>query len=424
MKHALFTLVAVAVSATAAQAQIPTVTLNEAVDMALRANPQVVQARGQVSVAGAGRREAVGNWLPSITGSSSWSRNSASQFDPTTQRTVTGGASSYSAGINASMTLFDGFRTPAQGRAAAADFDAADAALVNQEFQVVLQTKQTFFAALAQAELVGVSETQIERAEEQLKVAREKLAAGTATRSDTLRSAVELANAQLQFLTAQTARATAEADLARLIGADGSVRATADSVLFAIVQMDTSSLRAEAVQNSPSVAQANANARAAQANLAVSRGQYFPTVSASYSNSLSGRQISQMNNSWSVRLNVSWPLFNGFSREANMTRSAAARDVALAQADDARRAVNADLTQYLAALAAAQTRITIAQANRAAAAEDLRVQQERYRLGAATIVEVLTSQVSLDQAEVDIIQARFDFLVARAQLEALIGREI
>jgi outer membrane protein TolC len=52
------------------------------------------------------------------------------------------------------------------------------------------------------------------------------------------------------------------------------------------------------------------------------------------------------------------------------------------------------------------------------------VQQERYRLGAATIVEVLTSQVSLDQAEVDLVQARLDVMLAKAQIEALVGREL
>lgn len=407
-----------------AWAQVPTVTLDEAIGMALQVNPQMVQARGQLTVAGASKREAVGRWLPSVSGSSSWSRNSSSRFDENTQRTVTGGSSSFSAGLSASMTLFDGFRTPAQNRAAGAGFDAADAALVNQEFQVVLQTKQAFFNALAQDELVRVSETQIQRAEEQLKVSREKLAAGQATRSDTLRSAVELGNAQLQLLTAQTARATAEATLARLIGVDGRVAAATDESLFESVSIDTIAIRAEAIDNSPLVGQADANARVAQANLAVSRAQYFPTVSASYSNSYAGQQLSQLNNSWSMRLGMSWPLFNGFTRETNVTRSATNRDAAIAQAEDARRSVNADITQYLASLASAEARITIAIASRAAAAEDLRVQQERYRLGAATIVEVLTSQVSLDQAEVDIIRARFDYLVARAQLEALIGREL
>jgi outer membrane protein TolC len=59
-----------------------------------------------------------------------------------------------------------------------------------------------------------------------------------------------------------------------------------------------------------------------------------------------------------------------------------------------------------------------------AATEDLRVVQERYRLGAATIVDVLTSQEALSQAEVDAVSARFNYLRAKAQIEALVGRSL
>lgn len=406
-------------------AQRPTVTLAEAVDLALQANPAVIQARGQVDIAGAGKRETFGNWLPTINGSSSWSRNSSTRFDPTTQRNVSAPTrDTYSAGLSASLQLFSGFRRFAQARSANADLEAADAALVSQQFQVILQTKQAFFAALAADELVRVATTRITRAEQQLKISQDKLAAGSATRSDTLRGRVELANAQLQLLNAETQRATAEANLARLIGWDGSVRAQMDSALFAPVVLDTSQLRQEALAASPSVRQAEANAEAARAQLAVTRAQYLPTLNASYSNNLSGQDIGSLANSWSMRLSLSWPLFNGFTRETQMARSNAARDAAWAQAEDARRQVNAQLTQNLAALASAQARLEIAQASRAAALEDLRVQQERYRLGVATLLDVLTTQVNLDQAEVDIVQARFDYLTAKAQIEALIGREL
>jgi outer membrane protein TolC len=127
---------------------------------------------------------------------------------------------------------------------------------------------------------------------------------------------------------------------------------------------------------------------------------------------------------WSARLSLSWSIFNGFTREAGLTRSTVARETAEAQAADARRQASAQLTQQLAAYQSAQTRITITVASRAAAEEDLRVVRERYRLGAATILDVLTSQVTLDQAEVDAVQGQFDFLVARAQLEALLGRSL
>ena len=86
--------------------------------------------------------------------------------------------------------------------------------------------------------------------------------------------------------------------------------------------------------------------------------------------------------------------------------------------------MDAALTQYLAQLDAARATIDITATSVAAATEDLRVQQERYRLGASTIVDVLTSQEALNQAEVDVVNARFNYLRAKAQLEALIGRTL
>ena len=100
------------------------------------------------------------------------------------------------------------------------------------------------------------------------------------------------------------------------------------------------------------------------------------------------------------------------------------RDVAQTQAADARRQVNAQLTQQLAALSTAYAQIGIARANVAAATEALRVQQERYRLGAATLLDELTAEANLTQAEVNQVQARYNYLIARAQLEALVGHSL
>ena len=72
----------------------------------------------------------------------------------------------------------------------------------------------------------------------------------------------------------------------------------------------------------------------------------------------------------------------------------------------------------------ARARLDIAQASRAAADEDLRIQRERYRLGATTSVDVLASQINFDQAEMDIVQAALDYRVAKAQIETLVGREL
>jgi outer membrane protein len=60
----------------------------------------------------------------------------------------------------------------------------------------------------------------------------------------------------------------------------------------------------------------------------------------------------------------------------------------------------------------------------AASEEDLRVQQQRYALGASTLLDLLTSQTQLNESRQALIQARLDGRIARAQLSALVGREL
>ena len=100
------------------------------------------------------------------------------------------------------------------------------------------------------------------------------------------------------------------------------------------------------------------------------------------------------------------------------------RDETEAQAADTRRAANASLTQAISALETAATQLDIAHANLAAATEDMRVQQERYRVGASTILDLLTSQAALTTAAVNVVQTRFAYLISRATLEALVGHEL
>jgi outer membrane protein len=359
--------------------QVPTVTLNEAIELALRVQPAVVQARGAVTSAQDSKREVLGSWLPTINSSGSWSLASNSRYNSATGTFVSADRQdSYSAGLSASLTIFDGFQRAANGRSASATLASADANLTNQQFQVALQVKQAFFNALAAAELMRVSETQIQQAEEQLKVAREKLAAGSATRSDTLQSLVALGNAQLARLNAETQVATAEANLARLIGYDGPVRAVGDSTLFIMAPLDTAALRDEVLRTAPSVVSAEANAKAAAAGVAASRAAYYPQINASFSNTWSGpvgigidtvtnqQQYLTFRRQWQTRLSVSWPLFNGFSREGALSRAIVNRESAAAQADDQRRLASAQLTQQLAALQSTRSQINIAIASQAA----------------------------------------------------------
>jgi outer membrane protein len=436
MRRFLFLIVAAAAGAVPARAQQADstaaasvqVTLDEAIRRALDVQPAIIQAQGAQRNAGASQRAAFGAFLPSLSLTGGSAHASGNRFNSATNQIVSGPAStSYTGGISLNLTLFDGFARFATSNAAAANADAADAGYINQRFQVTLTTKQLFYNALATEELVTVAEAQVRQAQQQMDIAVQKLHAGSATRSDSLRSVVDLGNAKLALLQARANLASAQANLGRQVGVDQPVRAVPDSALAS--PPDTAALRAEAMAHAPQVAQAEAQAHAAQSQVSVARAQYFPTFSAGYSNGYTGfdapwTSTNSYVNNWSLRFSVSLPIFNGFTREQQLVSADVARDVAVAQAADTRRLVGAQLTQQIAALQTAYTQIDIATTNVAATTEDLRVQQERYRVGASTILDLLTSEASLTQAKTTLVQARFNYNIARAQLEALVGRTL
>ena len=427
-----FALYAAVVGSSDAMAQARTITLEEAIRLSERVQPDVVRATGAVATAAAQRRNAWGAYLPSLTASSSASdffSEGASRIDPVTGQLLSGNTTnrSISTSLQASVDLFTGFRRGAQNRAARAGQTAAEASLVDARFQQALTTTNQFFDALAAAQLVRVREASVRRAEEQLKVSVNKLRAGSATRSDTLRSRVTLGSANLDLTRARTDLATAEAGLARLVGETGRIQAADDSAFYQVEPaLDTAAIRTEAEGQSPLVRSTVAEADAARAGLSAARSEYWPSLNLSANTSWNASRANDYDllNQRQLSLGLRWNLFDRFDRELQIAQQSASLDVADATAADAKRQVGSELTAALAQLDAARIQIDITQTSVVAATEDLRVQQERYRLGASTIVDVLTSQEALNQAEVDVVVARFDYLRAKAQIEALTGRTL
>ena len=415
-----------------ARAQARSITLADAIRLSERVQPGVVRAAGTVTTAAAQRRSVMGSYLPSVTASSSASdfySEGPSRVDPVTGQVISGSTTnrSVSTSLSASMDLFTGFRRGAESRAAKAGQTAAEASLVDARFQQALATTNQFFNALAAAQLVKVRQASVRRAEEQLKVSVNKLLAGSATRSDTLRSRVTLGSANLDLIQAGTALASAEAELARLVGEPGRLQAADDSAFYQVVApLDTVAIRTEAEATSPLVRSTVAEADAARAGLSAAKSAYWPslTLGGNTSWNATGANDYELLNQRQLTLGLRWNLFDRFDRELSITQQSADLDVADASAADARREVASQLTAALAQLDAARTQIDITQTSVVAATEDLRVQQERYRLGASTIVDVLSSQEALNQAEVDVVVARFTYLRAKAQIEALIGRTL
>jgi outer membrane protein TolC len=423
---------ALPLTALPARGQQRAVTLAEALTLAQQASPDVVQARGNVRSAGAGVRAAWGSFLPSLSTSASYGgsfSDGPSRTDPITGEIISGSSSSrsLSLGGTASVDLFTGFSRGSNLTANRANRSDADAALVVQQSQTALSTTNLFLLALQDADLVRVRNDAIRRAQEKLAIANAKLVTRATTIADSLQAVVDLTRFQLQLLTDQRNLADAEANLARQVGMDGRVAAVSDSSLFGLaVIADTAALMSEAQERSPAVIRAVAQVRAAKANVSIVRATYLPRISLSAGTTFSGSNTGgfELFNGRSASLGLSWPLFNGFQRELNLVTRQAALETAISREADARRQVGSTLTSQLAALSAAEQRAALTAQNLETARASARVQTERYRLGSIGIVELNAAQDALSNAETDAVSARYDYLRAKAQIEAILGRTL
>ena len=404
-----------------------TVSLEDAIVRAIDRSPALAQSSSQLENAESARRTVLGDFLPNLSASSGSSVQSSQRFDQATQRVVSGNSNSYNAGLSASYTLFQGGRRFAEWDRTAAEIRAAGASLEDQRYAVILQTQNAFYNALRQADLLEVQNARLERAQESLGNIRQRVVLGVATRSDTLRARLEVANARQAVLVQEVALRSARFALGRQIGAAGPVlpEIPGDMEPTPIFLTDEEIYRiAEA--ESPSVRAADADMEAAESALSSTRTQWWPSLnlSSGYSWANDVAAFANGNTSWNLRFSMNYQIFNGFSREDQIFRAQNSARVARLQNDDARLAARQEADAALQNVRAAELAIEIANEAVAVAAEDLRVVQARYDLAVATILDLVTSQVALEEAEANVVSARYDYLLSRAELEAILGREL
>lgn len=401
------------------------VTLDRAIDLAIGRSPQMAQSEQAVVNSGESARTAWGAFLPTISSSSSMSIRSSQRFDAATDRVVSGSSNSYNAGLTAGYTLFQGGRRFSELGRVKSDVRAAEARRDDQRFGVIFQTNTFFFTALRQDELLTVALRRIDQATQSLDMTRAQAQVGEATASDTLRARLELINARQAVLNAETATRAARFALGHQIGVSEPVIPDFEGDIDPRpLALSIDEMLTLAESQSPSVVASEAARAAAQQAIWATKTAYIPTLSFSsgYDWTNQTASFNGGSTSWRLNFNLNYPLFNGFTRESNVVRAQYTARVARLQEDDARLAAHEDADAAIRALETAERSIDIAQDAVAVADEDLRVTRERYRFQVAIILDVITSQVASDQARVDLVNARYDYVLARAELEAILGR--
>ena len=405
-----------------ASGNVRQITVDEAVEIALRRNPRLLQAYSRIEMAEHNRLSAYGSLLPSVNTFFSYSNSSTGRLDALSQGIV---ATSYSTRLQANYTLFDGWGRLTNLKGARLGVVEQNARYRESEFQIIQQVKQTYAAAVATRDLVAVEERRVQRQADQLEFVRQQLELGRATRSDSLRSQVDLNNAQLDLLNARNNARTRTFELTEVVGSETLLGPTAEAELaVAAIPFTRDELFAMADVTAPSLQATSAAVEAAEAAVSSARSSYLPTISVGAGYGWANQEFPPSNRSWSIGLSGSYPLFNGFQRETQLFRARATAD----QARQEERAAQLNLSSLLdARYATAQSALAgvdLAEQTVELSEESLRIVQARYQEGLATILELQDAQITLTQAEIDLVSRRFDYENAVATIEALLGRRL
>lgn len=412
------------------------VTLADAIQMARQNSPTAIAARGTVQSDKAEVRSAYAAFLPSVSASFGASRQftyggSLSRVNSSGEKvTLAGNQWNYSNSLGLNAVLFNAANIP-NVRAAKADLAAANQNVLAQQFNISLTIETQFYAALSALESADAARAQLAEAQQQLDFARRMVNAGSATASDSLTAVVSVANAVLALKTAENQRRDANAALTRLVGSSVPLSAALDDPAVRsrdTVQIDSAAL-VERASMSPLIAQQTAALEAAKARRNAAKAGYLPTVNASFSNGGNGAGLYGLGNNpfpytGQLSIGLSIPIFNQFATAAQVTNATVNQANAAATLRDTKLAAKQLSVQYIDGLRLGQEEILVQTASIAAANENLRVVQQRYNLGLSTIVDLLTAQTTLNQAQASLIAAHNSVRLTTAQIEALIGQPL
>ena len=181
----------------------------------------------------------------------------------------------------------------------------------------------------------------------------------------------------------------------------------------------------EAARQGPEYRVAAANERAASAAFRSELGNYLPRATLTFSsNTVDQEFYPKLFTQTNLILGISLPIWNNGQRELALSRARVIKNVARATREDMDRAVQHDVTASYDAYETSRASARVAREAVIIARENFRVQQTRYSAGATTILDLITAQVALSQAEGARVQAEYATRLALAGLESILGRRL
>ncbi|MEN6548616.1 MAG: TolC family protein [Armatimonadia bacterium] len=399
-------------------------TLQQALDQALRCHPDVLSAQAAVVQARAQARIQEARRWPTVDLEGSVNKTQSLGRPSNVGGVVIVSSGQRSTQRDAAAVLnYNVYETTrereirrAQTLAEAQAFGVPDAQRL-----LAFEVRQAYYNILAQRQLARAMMQSLAAAERHRDMVAARIEAGTAPESDLLPVEVEVAQARLDSVQAETQLDVALASLKALLQlpVDTTLH-LADTLPEGTFSGTAQQLVTLAEQARPDVSEQRLNVRAAQLATEVAKQQRGVQLEAGASADY-GRHTGVTGEAWSLQVGATYPLFDAGSARAAAVSAQAQQEQAVQRLSGLLLNLQRDVESALQQLRQTTTGMEVASVARRSAENSLAAAEARYKEGLAIIIEVTDAQVALLQAQVSEVQARYDHSVALASLTEAVG---
>lgn len=440
-------------------AEGPVYSLSECIGIALEGSPSLAISRENTAIADQGVKRAWGAFLPGASVSRTWNKSERTDFDveQTTYRQFNlvtddpGGAtipyflpvgsagvmdqktkSSYQDyGVNANWNLFDGFGKFGGLKAAKKDRAAAEADRAYTRQLVIQSVTVAYLKLLRDERLLEVAQESQELAQRELEKSETYHRIGSAAKSDVLQAKVRVEQTRLDVIRARNSVEQSFAELAHAMNRPLAQRFHVDRTLME-TDMEVAplgNLFDEAVANREDLRSRELQVEARRGDVTSAAAGLWPSVDlfaryTKYENESPFRFGAQKSDNLSYGYQVNWNVFDRLQTLTARSQAKARQRIAEHSLDQARLDVQLEVRQLYNVQVEARERVSLARETIVNAEEELRLAQERFRVGAGTMLDRITAQVNLATARGDEVSALADFVAASLQLDRAVGRPL
>jgi len=333
----------------------------------------------------------------------------------------------HSAGLSASWTLdFFGRLRSLNDQALQQYFASAQAGKATT-ILLVSQVADQYLTMLAADELLAVTQRTLEAAQRSYEIALAQFEAGTGTELSLRQAQTVVEQARANTVAQLRARAQAENLLVLLMGAPLPADLPAGLAFNAQAFLTDipAGLPSELLARRPDIMQAEANLRAAYANIGAARAAFFPTIDLTASIGSASPSLSGLFGSgslaWAFVPSIAQPIFQGGKLGASLDLAELQRDSLVAQYQKAIQSAFREVADGLAARGTYDDQIAALERYVGAAQIFLELSELRFRTGVDSYLNVLTAQTNLYTAQQALVSTRLARLANLVDLYRILG---